>query len=148
MNEAFRDEFYQLQRKYSEKMEKSVKASVTWSDFSKLITETYQTWKIMLLLTRILQTAPRASRKALFIAIMIIVINECCGSFILVSYTATIFATSGSVLSPNLSAIIVGLIQLIGTYISTMYIDKKGRKVGVRMSTNVWSWFKSFTFRQ
>lgn len=77
----------------------------------------------------LLQTAPKASKKALFIAIMIIVINECCGSFILVSYTATIFATSGSVLSPNLSAIIVGFIQFIGTYISTIYIDRAGRKV-------------------
>lgn len=85
--------------------------------------------EINLLLKLIFETAPRVSRKALFIAIMIIVINECCGAFILVSYSATIFSISGSVLSPNLSSIVVGLIQLIGTYISTMFIDKAGRKV-------------------
>lgn len=74
-------------------------------------------------------TACRASQKALFIAIVVISINEFSGAFILVSYTATIFSNSGSILSPNLSAVIVGLIQFIGTYISTIYVEKAGRKV-------------------
>ncbi|XP_037034110.1 facilitated trehalose transporter Tret1-like [Bradysia coprophila] len=106
ITDTFRNEFNELKQKFSEKNEKSVAASsLAWRDF-----------------------APRASQRALFVAIMIIVINECSGAFILLSYTATIFANSGSVLSPNLSAIIVGVIQLAGTYISTIYIEKTGRK--------------------
>ncbi|KAG4074992.1 hypothetical protein HA402_014571 [Bradysia odoriphaga] len=105
--DLFRNEFNELKQKFSEKNEKSIAASsLAWRDFS-----------------------PRASRRALFIGIMIIVINECSGAFILLSYTATIFANSGSILSPNLSAIIVGVIQLVGTYISTIYIERTGRKV-------------------
>lgn len=73
--------------------------------------------------------ARKASRKGFIISIAVILINEFSGAFILISYTATIFATSGSILSPNLSAIIVGILQFIGTYVSTIYVDTLGRKV-------------------
>lgn len=47
----------------------------------------------------------------------------------MLNYTATIFAESGSNLSPNMSAIVIGTIQLIGTLISTNLVEKAGRKV-------------------
>lgn len=60
---------------------------------------------------------------------MILVILDCCGVLTMVSYTAKIFAESGSDFPPNQAAIIVGIIQLIGTYLSTMTVDHVGRKV-------------------
>lgn len=39
-----------------------------------------------------------------------------------------IFDEAGSSLSPNISAIIVGSIQLVGVYMSTLLVDKAGRK--------------------
>lgn len=60
---------------------------------------------------------------------MILVILDCCGVFTMISYTAKIFAESGSDFPPNQAAIVVGLIQLIGTYLSTMTVDHVGRKV-------------------
>lgn len=36
------------------------------------------------------------------------------------NYAASIFAEGGASLSPNIAAIVVGLIQFIATYISTL----------------------------
>lgn len=47
----------------------------------------------------------------------------------MINYTATIFAESGSSMTPNMSAIIVGIIQCIGAYCATVLVDKAGRKV-------------------
>lgn len=58
--------------------------------------------------------------------------NECSGCFILISYTATIFAESGSNMAPEWSAIVVAVIQLAGTYASTLLIDRIGRKVNAK----------------
>lgn len=39
-----------------------------------------------------------------------------------------IFEEAGSSLSPNVSAIIVGSIQVVGVYCSTVLVDRAGRK--------------------
>lgn len=54
--------------------------------------------------------------------------NECSGAFILISYTAAIFAEAGSAIPHEWSAILVAFIQLAGTYVSTILIDRIGRK--------------------
>lgn len=46
----------------------------------------------------------------------------------MLSYASTIFDEAGSSLSPNASAIIVGVIQLVGVYISILVVDRAGRK--------------------
>lgn len=51
------------------------------------------------------------------------------GCFALISYTAQIFKAAGADLDPNISAIIVGVIQIAGSYASTYFIDKTNRKV-------------------
>jgi hypothetical protein len=50
------------------------------------------------------------------------------GVFALLFFVSTIFKYSGSSVSPNESSIIVGVIQLIGAYCSTMFVDKAGRR--------------------
>lgn len=47
----------------------------------------------------------------------------------MINYTGKILADSGSELPPNESAVIVGVIQLIGTSISLLLVDRVGRKV-------------------
>lgn len=45
-----------------------------------------------------------------------------------ISYAETIFRISGSSLSPNTAAIIVGAIQLFGSYLSTSLMERLGRR--------------------
>lgn len=56
-------------------------------------------------------------------------LNQFSGSFAIMVYTADIFRKSGSDLTPNESAIIVAVIQLLGVYVSTICVEKFGRKV-------------------
>lgn len=81
------------------------------------------------LITFFIMPASQVSRKAISIGFALILLHELCGCFVLISFTATIFAESGSDVSPNLSAIIVGFIQLLGTLVSTKLVDRAGRKV-------------------
>lgn len=55
--------------------------------------------------------------------------NQGCGCFALLNYTAIIFESAGCSLTPTIAAIIVGLIQLVGTYVSTMLVERAGRKL-------------------
>lgn len=61
-------------------------------------------------------------------------LNQFCGVFAMMNFTATIFAESGSNLSPNLSAIIVGGIQIIGSMFPPLLVDRIGRKMMMGLS--------------
>lgn len=71
----------------------------------------------------------REAKKALLISFVLVALNQFCGCFAMLNYTASIFAEAGSDLTPNMSAIVVGAIELLGSYISTVLVDKAGRKV-------------------
>lgn len=60
-------------------------------------------------------------------------LNQWCGCFAMLNYTATIFAEAGSSLSPNLSAIVVAVIQIFGACFSTL-VDRVGRKILLTVS--------------
>ncbi|XP_031630517.1 facilitated trehalose transporter Tret1-like [Contarinia nasturtii] len=59
----------------------------------------------------------------------LMVAHETCGGFTMCAYAAMIFSKSGSTMSPGISAIIVGAIQFLGSYVSALLIDRLGRKV-------------------
>lgn len=69
------------------------------------------------------------ARKAMLIGMVLASLNQLCGSFAMLNYTASIFKESGSNMSPNMSAIVVGVIQLIGSYCPAILVDRAGRKV-------------------
>lgn len=71
----------------------------------------------------------RAGRKAFLIGVGLTLLHELCGCFTMLNYTATIFRESGSSISPEFSAIILGVIQLFGTYVATFLVDRSGRKI-------------------
>lgn len=56
-------------------------------------------------------------------------INQFSGCFVLINYSATIFRDSGSELNPNMSSIILAAVQILGTYVSTILVDRVGRKI-------------------
>lgn len=60
---------------------------------------------------------------------MLVCVNQLCGCFAFINYTADIFAESGSSLSPNISAIIVAVIQVAGSTASTFAVGKVSRKL-------------------
>lgn len=62
------------------------------------------------------------------IGVGLMLLEQFSGVFALLFFVSTIFKYSGSSLSPNESSIIVGVIQLIGAYCSTMFVDKAGRR--------------------
>lgn len=70
-----------------------------------------------------------AGRKAMTIGIILAALNQLCGCFAMLQYTANIFKEAGSSMSPNMSAIVVGTIQLLGSYVATVLVDRTGRKV-------------------
>lgn len=70
-----------------------------------------------------------AERRAILIGVVLVLVNQLCGAFVLISYTSAVFEESGSTLSPNASSIVIALIQLIGSYVSTLAIDRIPRKI-------------------
>lgn len=74
-------------------------------------------------------------RKAITIGIVLAALNQFCGCFAMLNYTASIFGEAGSNMSPNMSAIIVGVIQLAGSYAATILVERAGRKFLFACST-------------
>lgn len=68
-------------------------------------------------------------RKAMIIGIALASLNQLSGCFAMISYTASIFEAAESSMDPNTSAIIIGVIQLFGSFASIYFIDRAGRKV-------------------
>jgi MFS family permease len=56
-------------------------------------------------------------------------LNQFSGCFAIITYTATIFKESGSNMDANLASIIVAVLQILGTYCSTICVDRTGRKI-------------------
>lgn len=72
--------------------------------------------------------------KALVFGVILVALNIFSGVFTMLNYTALVFKETGSNLSPNVSAIIVGCIQLLGAILATDFIDRFGRKVHFYLS--------------
>ncbi|XP_012239624.1 facilitated trehalose transporter Tret1 [Bombus impatiens] len=70
----------------------------------------------------------QATIKGLFITLGLFGGQQLAGIFVMISYTETIFKISGSSLSPNSSAIIVGVIQVFGSCLSTTLVERVGRR--------------------
>lgn len=79
-------------------------------------------------LTHFSSTASRPAKKVFIIGVALQFLEQFSGVFGLLFFVSTIFQYSGSSVSPNMSSIIVGVIQLIGAYCSTMFVDKAGRR--------------------
>jgi MFS family permease len=63
--------------------------------------------------------------------------QQYCGILVILTYTASIFLAAGSTLHENTSAVIVGLIQFVGSYVSTLVLNRVGRKLLLILSFSV-----------
>lgn len=79
-------------------------------------------------------TVNLVSLRAMLIGPTLMAVSQFSGTFILVSYAATIFKVSGSDLNPNLSSIILGCLQITGTISTYFLIDRIGRRVLLTIS--------------
>lgn len=71
----------------------------------------------------------RGRRKALVLGLGLFSWQQFSGVVPILAYTAFIFAKSGSSIAPERAAIIVGVIQLMASFVSTFIVDRCGRKL-------------------
>ncbi|KAH8267474.1 hypothetical protein KR018_007198 [Drosophila ironensis] len=68
-------------------------------------------------------------------ALVLLIANQFSGLFTMVNYMSDIFAQSGSSMDPNTCTIIIGAVQILGTYVTTLLCDICGRKLLMLVST-------------
>lgn len=73
------------------------------------------------------QTTP--AKRGLFIGLGVMLLQQFTGCNAVIFYATFIFKEAGSAMEPNVSTIIVGVMSVIVTYISTLIVDKLGRKI-------------------
>jgi len=78
-----------------------------------------------------------ASIKALIIALGLMLFQQLSGINAVIFYTAKIFQAAGSSLDSNVCAIIVGVVQVVTTYVATLLVDRAGRRILLLISSVV-----------
>lgn len=66
--------------------------------------------------------------KAIIIVVCLMVFRQLSGINVVVFYTVDIFTGAGSTLSPSLATVIVGVAQVVATYLSSFLVDRVGRR--------------------
>lgn len=59
---------------------------------------------------------------------MLAFLSQSCGVIVFITYASTIFASSGTNFSPEMSSIVLAVVQIVGTYVATLFIETQGRK--------------------
>lgn len=70
-----------------------------------------------------------AGYKAYIIALALMFFQQLCGINAIIFYTPDIFASSGAKVDPQFATICVGAFQVIATFISSLIVDKLGRRM-------------------
>lgn len=71
----------------------------------------------------------RSALKAYASAVVLMILNQFSGLFAMVSYMSDIFDLSGSSMDPDTCTIIIGSVQILGTYATTLLCDILGRRI-------------------
>lgn len=72
------------------------------------------------------------TRRAIVIAVIVLFVGQFSGAFLFASYASSIFRDAGAIIHPDLCAVIVGILQFLGSYTTTVLIENQGRKVSRR----------------
>jgi SP family facilitated glucose transporter-like MFS transporter 8 len=70
-----------------------------------------------------------AARKSLIIALGLLIFQQVSGINVVMFYSSSVFKSTGSALTPIHSAIVLAVVQIAGTLISTLIVDRYGRKL-------------------
>ncbi|XP_050535988.1 facilitated trehalose transporter Tret1-like isoform X2 [Daktulosphaira vitifoliae] len=73
------------------------------------------------------QTTP--AKRGLFIGLGVMLLQQFSGCNAVIFYATNIFTAAGSNMKASTSTIIVGVMSVVATYISTLVVDKLGRKI-------------------
>jgi hypothetical protein len=68
------------------------------------------------------------AKRAIVFGVFLMALNQFCGAFAMLNFTAMIFEKAGSSLSADVSSIIVGGIQIVGALVCTLFVERFGRK--------------------
>ncbi|XP_018327911.1 facilitated trehalose transporter Tret1-like [Agrilus planipennis] len=79
----------------------------------------------------------KAASKALVISLALMLFQQLSGVNAVLFYAEKIFKDSGSKMSPNMCAIFIGTMQVVATYVSTLLVDRAGRKILLIISSSV-----------
>lgn len=67
----------------------------------------------------------------MIITVALLILAQNSGVFVFVNYASQIFKDAGASFHPNIAAIIVGCLQLFGSYFAIFLVDKAGRRVSL-----------------
>ncbi|XP_034934673.1 facilitated trehalose transporter Tret1-like [Chelonus insularis] len=76
----------------------------------------------------------RATIKGFIIANALLSGQQMAGITAMLTYTTLIFDMAGSSLSPNTATIIIGGIQIFGSWLSTIFMERAGRRILIQIS--------------
>lgn len=79
----------------------------------------------------------KGPRRALIIALGLMIFQQLSGINAVIFYSGDIFKAAGSTLDPKVATIIVGVVQVVVTYISSTVVDRVGRKVLLLLSASI-----------
>lgn len=71
----------------------------------------------------------RSNIKALIISLSLISFQQLSGVNVVTFYTQILFAATGSTIPPEISAIIIGGVQVIAAFVTPFVVDRVGRKI-------------------
>lgn len=77
----------------------------------------------------------RKSLKGIFTGIALVVISIFSGIIVMTMHAAQLFIDSGAIFDANLSAIILGILQVCGIYASSILVDRIGRRILLGISS-------------
>ncbi|CAH2096882.1 unnamed protein product [Euphydryas editha] len=81
----------------------------------------------------------KANKRALFVVIIINVLQQCSGVMVVVFFSASIFEMAGSSIRSDVGMIVIGCFQLLGSTIAPFFVERLGRKTLLIISTIICS---------
>lgn len=79
--------------------------------------------------------ATKPALKAFAAAVVLSLGYQFSGVFSFINYMSDIFKASGSILDVNSCTIVIGVVQIVGVYTSTIFVDIIGRRILMLIST-------------
>lgn len=79
----------------------------------------------------------RATKRALFICLGLMFFVQMAGINVVIFYTGFIFDAASTGIDASLATIIVGVMQVLATFVASMVIDKLGRRILLLASVSV-----------
>ncbi|KAJ9581436.1 hypothetical protein L9F63_023368 [Diploptera punctata] len=79
----------------------------------------------------------RGTVRALIVSIGLMTFQQFSGVNAVIFYSGKIFQASGSAMSATTSSIVIGIVQVLATYASTLLVDRAGRRILLLLSSTV-----------